>query len=58
MKDPSPVPPTVTVGKSSSCNGRTRFSGVPVVDGGKVVDTVTAATPASRPISISSCPRS
>lgn len=41
LKDPVIVPPTMTVGEVIALQRRHRFSGVPVVEGGKVVGIVT-----------------
>jgi len=41
LKDPVTVPPTVTVGDVIELQRQHRFSGVPVVEGGKVVGIVT-----------------
>jgi len=41
LKDPITIPPTMTVGQVIALQRQHRFSGVPVVDGGKVVGIVT-----------------
>ena len=41
LKDPITVPPTMTVGEVIELQQKNRFSGVPVVDNGKVVGIVT-----------------
>jgi IMP dehydrogenase len=41
LKDPVTIPPTMTVGEVIEIQQRHRFSGVPVVEGGKVVGIVT-----------------
>ncbi len=41
LKDPITVPPTMTVGEVIALQQKNRFSGVPVVDNGKVVGIVT-----------------
>ena len=41
LKDPITVPPTMTVGEVIALQQKNRFSGVPVVEGGKVVGIVT-----------------
>ena len=40
LKDPITVPPTMTVGEVIALQQKNRFSGVPVVEGGKVVGIV------------------
>ena len=41
LKDPITIPPTMTVGEVIALQRQNRFSGVPVVEGGKVVGIVT-----------------
>jgi IMP dehydrogenase len=41
LKDPVTIPPTMTIGEAISLQHQHRFSGVPVVEGGKVVGIVT-----------------
>ena len=41
LKDPITIPPTMTVGQVIALQRQNRFSGVPVVEGGKVVGIVT-----------------
>ncbi|OPZ02794.1 MAG: Inosine-5'-monophosphate dehydrogenase [Alphaproteobacteria bacterium ADurb.BinA305] len=41
VKDPITIPPTMTVGEVIALQRQNRFSGVPVVEGGKVVGIVT-----------------
>ena len=41
LKDPIIIPPTMTVGEVIELQRRHKFSGVPVIDGGRVVGIVT-----------------